>query len=63
MRLKKKGNYKSALKLFLTISKDKYSEKDYLYARRSVAACYYYLKEYHCALKEFKTILNDFFCG
>ncbi len=59
IKLEKKGKYKSALKYYQNIDRKNITYKDYLYARRSIAACLYYLKEYDKALHEFETILEN----
>ena len=60
IRLEKKGKFKSALKYYQNIDRKNLSDKDYLYTKRSIAACLYYLKEYEKALHEFETIIKDF---
>ena len=59
IRKEKKGKFKSALKLYQSLVSENMPDKDLLYVRRSVAACFYYLKEYEKAINEYQTILNN----
>ena len=60
IKLEKKGKFKSALKLYQNIDRKNLSDEDYLYTKRSIAACLYYLKEYDKAFHEFESIIKDF---
>ena len=59
IKREKQGKFKSALKLYQSLTFENLPDKDLLYVRRSVAACFYYLKEYGKAINEYQTILKD----
>ncbi len=60
IKQERKGKFKSALKLYQNIDRKNLSDEDYLYTKRSIAACLYYLKDYDKALHEFETIIKYF---
>ena len=59
IKLEKKGKFKSALKLYQNLDRKNLSDENYLYIKRSIAACLYYLKEYDKAIHEFESIIKN----
>ena len=46
LEIEKKGNYKKALQMYSALESLRLKKEDLIFIKRSIAACYYYLKEY-----------------
>lgn len=60
IEIEKSGDYKKALDEYLKINPEKLAVQDKIFLDRSIAACFFYLKEYKDAEKAFNKILKKY---